>query len=112
MMSAYDLQNVTDNISTGVIIAIVISSIVGLAICIGVITIIICIIRQCSRPRHPPHQGIILQQPYSHPHPQSWTTQYPPNITSVANYPPAYESVPPPYTASAPAKPTSRNFSL
>lgn len=103
-----DYDDFANKLSTGVIIAIVISSIVGLAICIGTIVVIICIIKQCSRPRYPQHQGVILQQPYANPYPQSWTAQYPPNMTSVSNYPPSYESVPPPYTASAPPPTSSK----
>jgi len=106
-MSSDNIDEFANKLSTGVIIAVVISSIVGLAICIGIIVLIVCIIKQCSRPSYPRHQGMVLQQPYSYPYPQSWTSQYPPNMTSVSNYPPAYESVPPPYTASAPPPPSA-----
>ncbi len=87
-----------DVIATGAIIAIVIGSITGFAICIGLIVIIVCILRHCNRTRSP---GMVLQQQQP-PYPHSWTTQYPPSTTSVSNYSPEYQSAPPPYTASAP----------
>ena len=100
-MAKDDFDSITNALSTGAIVAIVIGSLIGLAVFIAVIVIIICVIKHCNRPRYPATQGIILQpQPYPYPH--SLINQYPPNITSVSNYPPPYQSVPPPYTASAP----------
>jgi hypothetical protein len=98
-MSSRDIDSLSNALSTGVIVAIVIGSIIGLALCIGSIIIIVCIIKHCNRPSRLGTQGMVLQQPNSYPH--SWTANYPPDITSVANYPPAYPSLPPPYTASA-----------
>ena len=95
MSSSQNFDRISNVLSTGVIIAIVIGSIIGLALCIWTIIIIVCVIKRLNRPRYPATQGMVLQQPYTYPH--SWATQYPPDTTSVANYP----SVPPPYTASS-----------
>lgn len=99
-MGSDNYDTISNVLSTGTIVAIVIGAIIGLATCIGFIVIVICIIKNCNQRRDPRGQGIVLQPTYPYPH--SWTTQYPPNTTSVANYPPSYESLPPPYTASAP----------
>ncbi len=96
-MPSDDYDKLSNVISTGAIIAIVIGSITGLAICIGLIVILVCIMKHCNRRRSP---GMVLQQ--QQPYPHSWTTQYPPSTTSVSNYPPGYQPAPPPYTASAP----------
>ena len=92
----YDDDSLVSALSTGTLIAIIISSIIGLAICIGFIVLLICLIKHCSKSRGIGSQGMVLQP---HPYPHSWTTQYPSNMTSVSNYPPPYQSVPPPYTA-------------
>lgn len=96
MSSSQTFNNLSNALSTGVIVAIVIGSVIGLAVFIGVIVVIVCLIKHCNQPRYPGSQGMVLQQPNTYPH--SWATHYPPDTTSVANYP----SGPPPYTASAP----------
>ncbi len=89
-------------LSTGVIVAVVVGSVIGFAICIVFFVILVALIKHRSRPRQPPSAlGMVPQQPYQYPYPHSWATQYPPNITSVSNDPPPYNSVPPPYTAPA-----------
>jgi hypothetical protein len=95
-------NTISNALSTGVIVAIVVGSVIGLVICIGTIIAIVCIIKHLNRPRNSVTRGMVLQQPYSYPHPHSWTNQYPPTTTSVANYPPLYQTVSPPYIASAP----------
>lgn len=108
-MPVSDIDDIADVLSKGTIIAIVVSSVIGVALLIVFIVILICIINRCNKPRHPQTQGIILQQPYSYT--QTWPTQYPQNLTSVSNYPPPYESVPPPYTApSAPVEATKSPY--
>jgi hypothetical protein len=98
-MSSQNIDSIGKTVSTGIIVAVVLSSIFGLALCIGAIVVIVCIIKRCNRPRYPINQGMVLQPSYPYPH--SMETQYPYNTTSVANYPPAYQSVPPPYNAPA-----------
>lgn len=100
-MSYY--YSVSNNaLTTGAIIAIAVGSVVGLAILIGVIIAIVCVIKQINRSSNIRRQGMIVQP--APPYPQSWPNQYPPNTMSIANYPPSA----PPYTASEPsyAKPT------
>jgi hypothetical protein len=109
-MVSGDFDALTNALSTGSIIAIVIGSIIGLVVCIGFIFIVIFIINHCNKPRYLTTQGMVLQQQYPYPH--SWTADYPPSTTSISNYPPEttvdsnypppYQSLPPPYTASAP----------
>jgi MFS superfamily sulfate permease-like transporter len=94
-MSYY--YSVSNTLTTGAIIAIVVGSVVGLAILIGVIIAIVCVIKQINRSNNIRRQGMIVQP--APPYPQSWPNQYPPNTTSIANYPPSA----PPYTASAPS---------
>jgi len=99
-MSTNNANSVVNAISTGAIIAIVIGTISAFAACIGCIVIVLCIIKRANRQGYPT-RGVILQPPQ--PYPGPWTTNYPPNTTSVSNYPPQYPSDPPPYTASASA---------
>ena len=96
-MSISKSDSLVNVLTTGTIIAIVISVIIGLAICIGLAVILVCLIKHCSKSNVVAVEGVVLE-PYSYP--QSWTTQYPPNLTSVSHYPPPYQSLPPPYTAS------------
>jgi hypothetical protein len=102
-----DDDSISKFLSTGAIVAIVIGSIIGFAICIVFFVILVSLVRHCSQSRHSRTQGRVLQQQYQYPYPHSWATQYPPDITSVSNDPPPYQSVPPPYTASSvgPTKP-------
>jgi hypothetical protein len=90
-MSNYN--TISNALTTGSIIAIVIGSVLGLATLIGIIITIVCIVKAINRSNNVRSQGMILQPPQ--PYPQSWPNQYPLNTMSVANYPPAY-------TASAP----------
>jgi len=101
-MSSNGYDSIANAVSTGSIIAIVIGTICGLAFCIGCIVVVICIIKHGNRRRYPT-QGMVLRQPQPQPYIHPWTTDYPPNTTSVSNYPPQYQSDPPPYTASASA---------
>lgn len=102
------MEDFADALSTGAIVAIVIGAIIALAVCIGFIVILVCIVNHCNRPKHPHPQGMALQQPYSYSN--TWSSQYPPNMTTVSNYPPSYESAPPPYTAPAPSEPTKSPY--
>jgi len=96
-MAASDFETINHVLSIGTIIAIVIGSIFGALLCITFLVIVICIIKRCNRSRYSRRDDMILQESYLYP--PSWTNQYPPNLTSVANYPPAYQAAPPPYTA-------------
>ena len=104
-----DSDTLSNILSAGAIAAIVVGSVIGLAICIIFFVILGSLIKHCCRPKRPLTQSLGLRQPYSYSYPHSWTTEYPPNITSVSNDPPPppYHSVPPPYTASAPDPPKS-----
>ena len=92
-MSSRDFDSIQNTFSTGIIITIVVSSVFGLAFCIGVIIVIVCLIKYFNRPRSINNMHRIAQPIYPYPH--SWSTVYPPNVTSVSNYP----SAPPPYSA-------------
>ncbi|CAF0991252.1 unnamed protein product [Rotaria sordida] len=100
-MSSSNFNTISKVLTTGTIIAIVAGSITGLALLIATIVIIICIVKHLNRSRNVAAGGMILQpsQPYSYP--SSWSYQYPPNMTSVANYPPPYQSAVPSYTTAA-----------
>jgi hypothetical protein len=94
-MSSSTYYSISNALSIGTIIAIVVGSVVGLAILIGSIIVIVCIVKHLNRSKTIGTRGMVLQQPQPYPYPQSLSTQYPPTITSVSNYPPAY----PPYTS-------------
>ncbi|CAF0829907.1 unnamed protein product [Rotaria sp. Silwood1] len=98
-MSSNNYDTINKTLSVGAIVAIVVSSIIGLIICVTFIIVVVCIIKFCNRPRYPIHQGIVLQSPYQYVSDAS--PQYPSNMTSVSNYPPSYSTVPPPYNAPA-----------
>ncbi|CAF2505672.1 unnamed protein product [Rotaria sp. Silwood2] len=93
----YDTLNNT--LSVGAIVAIVVCSVIGLFICIICIIVVVCIIKFFNRPRYPIQQGVVLQHP--HQYPSNAPPQYPYNLTSVSNYPPPYQTLPPPYNAPA-----------
>lgn len=97
-MSTNKYESLANALTTGTIIGIVISAIIGLAICIGLFILLVCLIKHCAKSSVIAVESAALE-PYPYPH--SWTSQYPPNITSVSNYPPPYQSLPPPYTATA-----------
>ncbi len=82
----------SSSVSTVLIVGAVVGTVVGLAICIGSIVIIICLVKHCFKPRTPIQNGVILQ-PYA---------PYPDNIS---NYPPQYPNYPPPYQNNAPNYP-------
>lgn len=98
-MSSRDIDSVRNALSTGVIVAIVVGSVVGLAVCIGCIIVVLCLVKYANRSRSASRQQVALQPTYPYPH--SWATHYPPNTVSVVNHPDAYPSMPPPYTSSA-----------
>lgn len=100
-MSSSSFNAITNALSIGAIVAIVVGSVIGLAILIGSIIAIVCIVKHLNRSKSVGTRGMILQQPQPYPYPQSWSNQYPPTITSVANYPPEYPPTAPPYTASS-----------
>jgi len=101
-MSLYDYESITNTLTTGAIIAIVVGSVCGLIFLIGIIICIVCIVKRSNRSRAVATQGMVLQQPQPYQYPQSWSNQYPPNMTSVANYPPSpYQPTAPPYAAPA-----------
>jgi len=99
-MSSSNFYNIDNALSVGTIIAIVIGSVIGLAVLIGAIIAIVCIVKNLNRSKTIAAQGMVLQQSQSYPYSNSWSNQYPPNITSVSNYPPAYAPSAPPYTTS------------
>ncbi|CAF1062588.1 unnamed protein product [Adineta steineri] len=96
-MTTPNLSTVNDFISSGAIVAIILGSIFGLALCVGTIIIIICIIKHRNQSRCPIIDQMSSQQTYAYPH--SWASLYPPETTSITNYPSVYDS-PPPYVAS------------
>jgi hypothetical protein len=108
-MGSDDPETLSNILSAGAIAAIVVGSVIGFALCIIFFGILGSLIKHCSRPRRPRTQSPVLRHPYPYPYPypHSWATQYPPDVTSISNDPPPYHSVPPPYTASAPAPPKS-----
>jgi hypothetical protein len=101
-MSSSGYYTISNALSVGAIIAIVVGSIGALAVLIGIIIVIVCIVKHSNRRRNLATQGMILQPAQPYPYPQSWANQYPPNTTSVANYPPAYPTLAAPYTAPTP----------
>jgi hypothetical protein len=82
----------SSSVSTVLIVGAVVGAVVGLAICIGCIVIIICLVKHSFKPRTPIQNGVVLQ-PYA---------PYPDNIS---NYPPQYPNYPPPYQNNAPNYP-------
>jgi hypothetical protein len=117
MSSTYN--TISNALTTGTIIAIAVGSIGGLAVCIGIIIVIVCVVKHTNR-RQAATRGMVIQPAQTYPYPQQWQNQYPPNTTSVANYPPnmnamgnyppgmtnnyppTYSAAGPPYTATAP----------
>ncbi|CAF0823301.1 unnamed protein product [Rotaria sordida] len=98
-MSSSNYDTISKALSVGAIVAIVVGSVIGLIVLITCIIVIVCLIKYCNRPRYPIGQGAVLQYPYQYP--SNAPPQYPSNMTSVANYPPPYQPVPPPYNAPA-----------
>jgi hypothetical protein len=94
-MSSSTYNSINSAFSIGTIVAIVIGSIIGLIILIGTIVAIVCIVKCLNRSKSVTTQGMALQQPQTYPN--AWSNQYPPNMMSVANYPPTA----PPYTTSS-----------
>jgi hypothetical protein len=97
-MTSSTYNTINNALTIGTIISIVVGSVIGFVVLIGAIIFIICIIKHLNRSKNIGRQGRILQPAQTYPYPQSWSNQYPSNITSVANYPPTD----PPYIASAP----------
>ncbi|CAF3266229.1 unnamed protein product [Rotaria sp. Silwood2] len=98
-MSSSSLDTIGNVVTTGTIITIVVGSLVGLGLIITIIVIIVCITKYSNHSRNVTTEGMILQPPQLYPNLHSLSNQYPPNITSVANYPPSYQPTAPPYTA-------------
>ncbi|CAF1549297.1 unnamed protein product [Rotaria magnacalcarata] len=86
-MSSSTFNKLGSALRTGTIIAIVVASISVIALIIGTIIVIVCIVKQSNRRRGIAAQGRVIQEPQPCAYPPSWSQQYPPNITSVANYP-------------------------
>ncbi len=94
-MSYYSSSDTFGNtVSTGLIVAAVLSAVFGIIFVIGSIVVVICIIKQCNKSRSAVANGGMFQ-PYA-PYPNN-IPNYPPQFPSP--YPPPY---PPPYNPSAP----------
>ncbi|UJR21728.1 hypothetical protein I4U23_024805 [Adineta vaga] len=106
-MSSSNFDSISSALTTGTIIAIVIGSVCGLIVLIGIIVVIVCIVKHLNRPRHMATNGMVLQQPQSYSYPQTWPNQYQPNAFNMTNYPTMYQTVSAPYTVPMPnyAKP-------
>ncbi|CAF3001890.1 unnamed protein product [Rotaria socialis] len=86
-MSSSTFNELNSALTTGTIVAAVIGSISVTALIIGTIIVIVCIIKHFNRRRGIATQGRVIQPPQPYAYPHSWSQQYPPNITSVENYP-------------------------
>jgi hypothetical protein len=82
--SSYDTWS--NAVSTTLIVGATVGGVLGLIFCIGFIVIVICIIKQCNKPRNAVTGGMVLPP-------------YPSDPYNIPRYPSPYA---PPYTASAP----------
>jgi hypothetical protein len=94
MPTSSTYTDVSSSVSTGLIIALVVGVGGGIACCIGVIVVIICMIKQCNKPRTSMAGGMILE-----PYPNN-APYYPP--VNPPAYQPPQQPVYGPYTAPQP----------
>ncbi|CAF3076161.1 unnamed protein product [Rotaria socialis] len=94
-MSTFDYESINKTITTGAIVALVVSTVFGFILCIGTIIIIVCLIKRCNQSSRSRVHEAVLHQPFHYSNYSLPQNSF--NTTSTTDHPPVYLSAPPPY---------------